>query len=76
VQYGFVALDVRADWARRAPLVVAPELVADGSPLGVPLRFGAALPVNLAARSTEPSFGVMVRLTLVAESERVFRGAP
>jgi len=70
VQYGFMALDVRADFARRAPLVVAPELVADGSPRGLPLRFGVALPVNLGARATDTSFGVMLRLTLVSESER------
>jgi hypothetical protein len=76
VRAGFMALDVRADFARRAPLVVAPELVADGSPLGVPFRFGAALPVNVGARATDTAFGVMFRLTLISESERAFVGAP
>jgi hypothetical protein len=69
-RYGFVAVDVRADWARRAPLVVAPELVADGSAFGIPLRFGAALPVNVGARRTAESFGIALRLTLISSEER------
>ncbi|HSU40399.1 MAG TPA: hypothetical protein VLJ38_12560, partial [Polyangiaceae bacterium] len=70
-RYGFVALDVRADWARRAPFVIAPEFVADGSPLGIPLRLSAALPFNVGARSTSESFGLLLRLTLTTERERL-----
>jgi len=72
-RYGFVALDVRADWARRAPCVIAPEFVADGSPLGIPLRLSLALPVNVGARTTTESFGFLLRLTLTTERERLVR---
>jgi hypothetical protein len=72
-QYGFLALDVRADWARRAPFVIAPEVVADGSPLGIPLRLSAALPVNVGARATTESFGLLLRVTLTTERERLVR---
>ncbi len=72
-QYGFVALDVRADWARRAPFVIAPEFVADGAPLGIPLRLSVALPLNVGARATAESFGLLLRLTLTTERERLVR---
>jgi hypothetical protein len=68
-RYGFMALDVRADWARQAPLVVAPEFVADGASLGLPLLLSAALPFNIGARATNESFGILLRLTLVSERE-------
>lgn len=68
-QYGFLALDVRADWARRTPLVLAPEFVADASPLGIPLRLSVALPYNVGAPVTTESFGVFLRLTLLSERE-------
>ena len=64
-----MALDVRADWARQAPLVVAPEFVADGASLGLPLLLSAALPFNIGARATNESFGILLRLTLVSERE-------
>jgi hypothetical protein len=74
-QYGFMALDLRADWARRAPLVLAPEVVADGSSLGIPLLLSVALPYNVGARATTESFGVLLRLTLMSERENVITKA-
>jgi len=61
-RFGFVVLDVRADWARQAPLVLAPEVVADLGPLGLPFRLGVALPFNVAAAPTSTSFGLFVRV--------------
>jgi hypothetical protein len=72
-QYGFFGLDVRADWARPDPLVVAPEVVADVSRLGLPLRLSAALPYNVGAHATAESFGVLLRLTLLSERETEVR---
>lgn len=72
-QYGFFGLDVRADWARPQPLVVAPEFVADISRLGIPLRLSAALPYNVGARVTAESFGILLRLTLLSERETTVR---
>jgi len=68
-RYGFAALEVRADFARAAPFVVAPEIVADASALGLPLRLGTSLPFNVGARATAASFGVLIRLTLLTERE-------
>lgn len=70
-QYGFMGLELRADWARQAPLVIAPEFVADGAPVGLPLRLSVALPFNVGARATSESFGVLLRLTLTTERERL-----
>jgi hypothetical protein len=67
--FGFVALEARADWARDAPLVVAPEVVADTTPIGLPFRVGVALPVNIGAESTRPSYGVFLRLILLTSRE-------
>jgi hypothetical protein len=63
--FGFVGLDVRADWARQAPLVLAPEVVADLEPLGLPFRLGVALPLNVAAEPTSTSFGLFVRILAI-----------
>lgn len=64
-RFGFVVLDVRADWARQAPLVLAPEVVADLGPLGLPFRLGVALPFNVAAEPTSTSFGLFVRVLAI-----------
>jgi hypothetical protein len=61
-RYGFVAFEVRADWARQEPVVLAPEIVADTSPVGLPLRLGVALPVNIGGDSARPSYGIFVRV--------------
>jgi hypothetical protein len=61
-RYGFLAFDVRADWARQDPLVLAPEIVADMSPVGLPLRLGVALPVNLGVDARHTGYGWFVRL--------------
>jgi hypothetical protein len=68
-RFGFVGLEARADWARSAPLVVAPEIVADTTPIGLPFRLGVALPVNVGADPSSPSFGLFVRLVVLTSRE-------
>ncbi len=64
-RFGFVGLEVRADWAREAPVVLAPEVVTDAAPLGLPFRLGVALPVNLGVESRRSSYGLFVRFLWV-----------
>jgi hypothetical protein len=68
-RYGFLAIEVRADWARTAPFVLAPEVVAETTPIGLPLRLGIAFPFGIAAEATQPAFGIFVRLAIVTERE-------
>ncbi len=68
-RFGFVVLEARADWARSAPLVLAPGVVADMTPLGGPFRLGIALPVNVGASRTDTSYGLFVRLILLTGRE-------
>jgi hypothetical protein len=53
-RFGFVAVEARADWAREAPLVLAPEYVADTTPIGLPFRLGVAFPFNVGADREPP----------------------
>jgi hypothetical protein len=70
-RFGFFGLEVRADWARRTPLVVAPDLVAFTTPLGLPFSVSVALPVNIGAPATTASFGFFARLMWMADREAV-----
>jgi hypothetical protein len=64
-RFGFVAFEVRANWARQTPLVVAPEVVADLVSLGWPFRLGMALPLNVGASAASSSYGFFARLLWV-----------
>lgn len=68
-RFGFFGVEVRADWARDAPLVVAPDMASVLAPLGLPLRLTIALPVNVGAAATETSYGLFVRLTVLTSRE-------
>ncbi len=68
-RYGYFALEARADWAREAPLVIAPEIVVDTPPVGLPFRLGIAIPVNVGADATTTSYGMFVRLILLTSRE-------
>jgi hypothetical protein len=61
-RYGFLAFEARADWARKWPVVLAPEIEANAAPIGLPFRLGLALPVNVGADSTRASYGLFVHL--------------
>jgi len=67
--YGFFALDARADWARRAPLVLAPEVIAVLTRVGLPFRLGVSLPVHVGSSAIEPSYGLLLRLSLLTGRE-------
>jgi hypothetical protein len=68
-RFGFGGVEVRADWAREAPLVVGPDVVAIMTPLGLPFSLSLALPVNVGAGPTATSYGVFMRLMLLASRE-------
>jgi hypothetical protein len=59
---GFAGLELDADSARTHPFVVAPDIVADIGPLGLPLKLGVALPWVVGAGQDEPRLGVYLRL--------------
>jgi len=69
---GFVALEVRTDWARKNPLVLAPEVVSDWTALGLPFRLGVAIPLNVGADDTRQSYGIFMRLILLTDREADF----
>ncbi len=69
---GFLALELRTDWARRNPLVIAPEVVSDLTAVGLPLRLGVALPVNVGADDARTSYGLFVRLIVLTDREAKF----
>jgi hypothetical protein len=68
-RYGYLAIEARADWAREAPLVIAPEVVVNTPPLGLPFRLGVAVPINVGAAATATSYGIFVRLILLTGRE-------
>jgi hypothetical protein len=68
-QFGFFGIEVRADWARENPLVLAPEVVAITTPVGLPFSLSLALPVNVGASDTATSFGIFLRLMLMTGRE-------
>lgn len=68
-RFGFFGLEIRADWARPAPLLIAPDLVALLTPLGLPFSLSLALPVEVGAASTDVSYGVFMRLMLMTSRE-------
>jgi hypothetical protein len=68
-QLGLFGIEMRADWAREAPLVIAPEVVAATGSVGLPFTLSLALPVNVGASGTDPSYGVFFRLMILSGRE-------
>jgi hypothetical protein len=71
-RFGFFGVELDADGARRAPFVLAPNVVADCTPLSLPFRLALAIPIVLGERATEPSAGLYVRLFFVTGREAEF----
>jgi hypothetical protein len=69
-RFGYVGLELRADWASPAPLVLAPEVISDLVPLALPLRIGLALPFNIGTSAAAPSYGLFLRVILLTEREQ------
>ena len=59
---GYFGLETLADGTWLSPVFAAPNLVADLSPLGLPVRFGVAVPWSPGAGATQPSLGIYFRL--------------
>ena len=68
-RFGFVGLEIRADWARATPLVLAPDVVAVMTPVGLPLSLSLALPINVGADATVTSYGIFLRLMVMTSRE-------
>jgi hypothetical protein len=66
-RFGYTGVELEADSARRRPFVVAPNVVADAAPLGLPFRLGVALPWIVGAGPCEPRLGVYLRLIFETE---------
>ena len=60
---GFAGIESDADWARRAPLTLSPDVVIRGAFLHLPVNIGVAIPWGVGARAGEPSFGILLRVT-------------
>jgi hypothetical protein len=60
---GYVGAELIQDWALRDPFTIAPEIVFDGGPRGLPFRVGIVVPVHLGV-SDDRAFNVITRLTL------------
>jgi hypothetical protein len=59
---GFLGVELDGDWGRRAPVLIAPNVVLDGAPIGVRAKVGIAAPWSPQARAGEAALGLLVRL--------------
>jgi hypothetical protein len=59
---GFFGVEAIADGTWVSPFVVAPDVVADLAPVGLPVRIGVSLPWSPGAGDTQPSLGLYLRL--------------
>ncbi len=66
-RYGFAGVEVDVDVARRAPVIVAPNFMADTIASHLPFRVGVALPWVISAPDTQPSIGVYLRVIMRTE---------
>jgi hypothetical protein len=70
-RYGFWGFEADIDATRRNPTVLALNLMPHLGPLGLPIRFGFAIPWVVAANGSPPSTGVFFRI--LVESAREYR---
>jgi hypothetical protein len=59
---GFFGIEALTDGTWTSPVFVAPNVVADLAPVGLPMRIGIALPWSPSANDSQPSLGVYLRL--------------
>ena len=71
MRFGFFGFEADADFARKNPLVVAPNISADVTPIGVPGRIMVGIPIVIGA-PTFPATGVYVRLLILTSREAQF----
>jgi hypothetical protein len=72
MRFGFFGLEMDADWGRPDPVVVAPNVWADVTPIGLPARLGVGIPVVVGAPETYPAAGVYLRLLILTSREASF----
>lgn len=75
IRFGFFGLEMDADWARPQPVVLAPNIWADVTPVGLPGRIGVGIPVVIGAPDTTAAAGVYVRLLILTSREANFESA-
>jgi len=76
IQFGFLGLEADADFGRQHPLIIAPNLFADMTPIGIPGRLGIGIPVVVGALDTFPAAGVYVRLLILTPREAALESGP
>lgn len=72
IRFGFFGLEADADFARANPLVIAPNIWADVTPIGIPGRIGLGIPFIIGAHDTYPAAGVYIRLLILTSREASF----
>jgi hypothetical protein len=73
-RFGFFGFEMDADWGRPDPVVIAPNVWADATPLGLPARLGVGIPVVVGAPDRSPAAGVYLRLLILTSREASFEG--
>ena len=74
IRFGFFGIEADADFGRRNPLVMAPNIWADVTPIGIPGRIGVGVPVVIGAPDTFPATGLYIRLLILTSREANFEG--
>jgi hypothetical protein len=75
-RFGVFGIEMDADGARVNPVVLAANLIADVTPLGLPFKFGIATPWGVGVQGTDPSLGLLVRIFYVSDREAELGGNP
>lgn len=68
-RHGFFGVELDVDAARPGVVAIAPEIVADGTSIGLPFVLGVAVPIVPAAGGDPARTGFMARLIWVSERE-------
>jgi hypothetical protein len=69
IRFGFFGLEVDADLGRPNPVVLAPNIWADVTSVGLPVRIGIGIPLGVGAPETAPAAGVYLRLLILTSRE-------
>lgn len=75
IRFGFLGIEADADLGRQNPVVIAPNVWADLTPIGVPGRIGVGVPIVVGAPDTLPAAGVYIRLLILTSREASFEAS-
>jgi hypothetical protein len=73
---GFFGLEGEVDFARIAPVMLAPDLVANLASFDLPFEVGVAVPWFVGSPTRRANIGVLLRLFYMSEREVAFGTAP